>query len=195
MRHTKQSELLMAQFMREIGLDPDKDENLKDTPVRFSKMICELTRNYKTEPKFVDKVNYDSHKEIKSTVFSAEGADELVIVRDISVSSICGHHLMPFFGTMHIGYLPKDKIIGLSKLGRIADYYCARPQTQEYLTEQVATCLMKQTDARFVGVVMHAVHTCMSCRGAKKIGATTITSKFMPNDMKETKVEFLNLVR
>jgi GTP cyclohydrolase I len=191
---SQEAEILFAEFMRKIGLDPDTDPSLKDTPVRFTKMLCEAVRHYKREPKFTTGSHYDPNKEIKATLFDSDGTDELVIVKDIDVVSLCGHHFAPFFGVIHIGYLPAKKIIGLSKLARIADYYCARPQTQEYLTEQIAHCLMELTKARFVGVIMQATHTCVSCRGPKKIGATTITSKYLPTSMTETKAEFLKLV-
>ncbi len=187
------AEKLFAKFLEECGLDID-DPHLKDTPTRFTRMICEQTKNQGRKPNFTTSANYNSAKEIKATLFPAGDTDELVIVKDIDFSSICAHHLSPFMGKAHVGYLPDKKIVGISKLARIVDFFCLQTQTQELLTEQIARCLKETTDARFVGVVMIAEHTCMSCRGVRKPHSATITSKFMPSNQ-ETKQEFLNLLK
>lgn len=189
----QKAEILFTQFLRECGLDPSADPHLHDTPVRFTKMLCEQTRHYGKTPSFTESATYDGTKQIKATLFDAKGTDELVLVKDIAFSSICAHHLSPFMGRAHVGYLPDKKIIGISKLARIVDYFCLRTQTQEMLTEEIATCLLTITKARFVGIVMFAEHTCMSCRGVHKSGATTVTSKFLPPNQTDTKQEFLKL--
>lgn len=179
-------------FMLELGLDPEKDEHLKDTPIRFAKHICEQVKNYGVEPSLTESADYDSDKELKVTTFDATDVSELVVVTNISFSSICAHHLSPFFGKAHIGYLPNRKMIGLSKMPRLLDFYCARPQTQELLTNQVAEKLREITDANFVGVILEAEHTCVSCRGVRKIGSITKTSKFWGGHI-DTRQEFIKL--
>jgi GTP cyclohydrolase I len=105
-----------------------------------------------------------------------EGYDELVLARDIPFRTICAHHLLPFSGVAHVGYLPGDRILGLSKLARLVEYYAARPQIQERLTKQVADHLATQLKPRGAGVVLQAEHSCMTIRGVRAIGSTTITS-------------------
>src|SRR5262249_3758045 len=105
-----------------------------------------------------------------------EGYDELVLAREIPFRTVCEHHLLPFAGVAHVGYLPGERILGLSKLARLVEYYAARPQIQERLTRQVADCLPAQLDARGAGVVLEAEHTCMTLRGARAHGAKTVTT-------------------
>lgn len=140
------------------------------------------------------KAHYNPEKEIKATLFDANGLNSLVTEGNIAFSSICAHHFSPFLGHAHIGYIPDQKIVGISKLARFVDYYCRRPQTQEFLTEQIHAALWKLLQPKFLAIVMEAEHTCISCRGPRKLGATTITSKFEPHSFVAAKEEFLRFV-
>ncbi len=114
-----------------------------------------------------------------TTFDNAEGYDELVIARAIPFRTVCEHHLLPFAGVAHVGYLPAERILGLSKLARLVEHFAARPQTQERLTRQVADCLLERLRPRGAGVVLEAEHTCMTLRGVRATGATTITSALL----------------
>ncbi len=153
-------ELLFA-----IGEDPDR-EGLIETPARVARAYAELTVGLRQRP-----------EDVLTTTFDI-GHDEMVLVRDIELWSMCEHHLVPFMGVAHVGYIPapSGKITGLSKLARLVDVYAKRPQVQERLTTQVADSLMRILDARGVVVVIEAEHLCMTMRGVKKSGARTITS-------------------
>jgi len=153
-------ELLFA-----IGEDPDR-EGLQETPARVARAYAELTAGLRQAP-----------EDVLTTTFDL-GHDEMVLVRDIELWSMCEHHLVPFTGVAHVGYIPATtgKITGLSKLARLVDVYAKRPQVQERLTTQVADSLMRILDARGVVVVIEAEHLCMTMRGVKKAGARTITS-------------------
>jgi GTP cyclohydrolase I len=153
-------ELLIA-----LGEDPDR-EGLKETPARVARAYAELTQGLRQAP-----------EDVLTTTFDI-GHDEMVLVRDIELWSMCEHHLVPFTGVAHVGYIPAEsgKITGLSKLARLVDVYAKRPQVQERLTTQVADALMDILDARGVIVVIEAEHLCMTMRGVKKAGARTITS-------------------
>jgi GTP cyclohydrolase I len=153
-------ELLVA-----IGEDPDRD-GLRDTPARVARMYAEVFSGLRQAP-----------EEVLTTTFDL-GHDELVLVRDISFTSFCEHHLVPFHGEAHVGYIPAadGRITGLSKLARLVDVYAKRPQVQERLTTQVADSLMSILQPRGAIVVMEAEHLCMSMRGVKKPGSRTITS-------------------
>jgi GTP cyclohydrolase IA len=147
-------ELLMA-----VGADLG-DPSMEDTPRRIAAMLGEMVT-----PEPVD-----------LTTFPNEGYDELVLARDIPFASLCAHHLLPFTGVAHVAYLPGDRIIGLSKLARIVDYYAHAFQVQERLTVQIADCIEEHVHPKGVGVVMVADHACMSIRGAKAHGTSTVTS-------------------
>jgi GTP cyclohydrolase I len=152
-----------AGFMRALGVDPDDPDrpDLALTPRRLAEAYSELL----------------SPREFEFTTFeNVEEYDELVLVRDIPVQSVCEHHLLPFVGRAHVAYLPGSRIVGLSKLARIVDHYARRPQTQERLTTQIAAGLEARLAPRGVGVVVEAEHTCMTLRGARAEGATTTTS-------------------
>ena len=149
-----------AEFLSALGIDLD-DEELRDTPGRMARAYAEL---------------FDSPPLRLTTFPNDEGYDELVLARDIPFRTVCAHHLLPFSGVAHVGYLPGDRIIGLSKLARLVGYFAARPQTQERLTKQVADHLDAQLKARGAGVVLEAEHSCMTIRGVRAIGSTTITS-------------------
>ena len=153
-------ELLFA-----IGEDPDR-EGLLETPARVARAYAELTAGLRQEP-----------QDVLTTTFDI-GHNEMVLVRDIELWSMCEHHLVPFTGVAHVGYIPavSGKITGLSKLARLVDVYAKRPQVQERLTTQVADALMDLLDARGVIVVIEAEHLCMTMRGVRKAGARTITS-------------------
>jgi len=157
----------IAKAVREIliavGEDPER-EGLKKTPARVAKMYAEMFSGLRSDP-----------REHVRTFFT-ESYDELVVLRDISFYSMCEHHLLPFEGKAHIGYLPAGRVIGVSKLARVVEGFARRPQVQERLTTQVADLLMKELNAKGVAVVMEAVHTCMTCRGVKKPGSVMVTS-------------------
>lgn len=145
-----------------IGEDPERD-GLLQTPDRVARMLEELTQGYS-----------DDAKTHLSKVFDESGS-EVVIERDIDFSSTCEHHLMPFFGKVHIAYIPDGKVVGLSKLARVVDVYAKRLQLQERLNAQIADAIFDKLNPKGVIVAIEAQHTCMSARGVKKIGAKTIT--------------------
>jgi GTP cyclohydrolase I len=124
-----------------------------------------------------------------------EGYDELVLVRDIPFRTVCEHHMLPFFGVAHVGYLPGERIVGLSKLARVVQYWAGRPQTQERLTKQVANFLTTRLNPRGAGVVLEAEHTCMTLRGVRARGSTTVTSALLGTlrDDARCRAEFLAL--
>lgn len=146
-----------------IGESPDR-EGLAETPARVARMYEELTAGYAQEP-----------SETLSRVFDEEGG-ALVVERDIAFSSTCEHHLMPFFGKIHIAYIANGKVVGLSKLARAADVFAKRLQLQERLGAQIADSVYRELDARGVMVIIEAEHTCMTARGVKKAGAKTLTT-------------------
>ena len=149
-----------ADFLSALGIKLDSEE-LRDTPGRMARAYAEL---FESPP-------------LRLTTFpNDEGYDELVLARDIPFRTVCAHHLLPFSGVAHVGYLPGDRILGLSKLARLVEYWAARPQTQERLTKQVADYLDAQLKPRGAGVVLEAEHSCMTIRGVRAIGSTTITS-------------------
>lgn len=157
----------IAKAVREIllavGEDPER-EGLKKTPRRVAKMYAEMFAGLHVDPR--------EH----TRTFFTENYDELVVLRDINFFSMCEHHLLPFEGKAHIGYLPAGRVIGVSKLARVVESFARRPQVQERLTTQVADLLMSELDAKGVAVVMEAIHTCMTCRGVKKSGSVMVTS-------------------
>ncbi|HIN54632.1 MAG TPA: GTP cyclohydrolase I FolE [Planctomycetes bacterium] len=146
-----------------IGKDPDRD-GLLETPARVARMYAEMFSGMRQDP----------HEHTGK--FFEEKYDEVVLVRDISFSSMCEHHLLPFVGKAHIGYMPNGKVIGLSKLARVVEVVARRPQVQERLTETVADLLLDALDAKGVAVIIEADHTCMTIRGVRKPGSLTITS-------------------
>jgi GTP cyclohydrolase I len=159
------AEAAVRELLAAIGEDPER-EGLRDTPARVARAYAELTAGLRQEP-----------TDVLTTTFDI-GHDEMVLVRDIEMWSMCEHHLVPFTGVAHVGYIPAEsgKITGLSKLARLVDVYAKRPQVQERLTTQIADALMQILDARGVIVVIEAEHLCMTMRGVKKAGARTITS-------------------
>jgi len=159
------AEAAVRELLAAIGEDPER-EGLLDTPARVARMYAEITAGLRLRP-----------EDVLTTTFDL-GHDEMVLVRDIELWSMCEHHLVPFTGVAHVGYIPSEsgKITGLSKLARLVDVYAKRPQVQERLTTQVADALMRILDPRGVIVVIEAEHLCMTMRGVKKAGARTITS-------------------
>jgi GTP cyclohydrolase IA len=158
-------ERAVREILLAVGDDPDRD-GLLGTPARVARMYAEQFAGMRQSP-----------EDVLTTVFDSEH-DEIVLVRDIELYSMCEHHLVPFFGKAHIGYIPneKGKITGLSKLARLVDVYARRPQVQERMTCQVADALMRVLEPRGVFVVLEAEHLCMSMRGVRKPGAKTVTS-------------------
>ena len=174
----------MRSILGKIGEDPSR-EGLVRTPDRAEKALRYLTSGYQT----------DLEQIVNGALFTHK-CDEMVIVRDIEFYSMCEHHLLPFFGTVHVAYLPNRKVIGLSKIPRIVDMFARRLQLQERLTHQIADTLTEVLDPHGVGVICEARHFCMMMRGVEKQHSGTLTSAMLGSfrDQKETRDEFLSLV-
>ena len=151
-----------------MGEDPSR-EGLLETPKRVVKAFKEYFGGY----------NEDAVKILDKTFGDVEGYDDMVVEKNISVTSHCEHHMAPIVGTAHVAYIPKDRVVGLSKLARVVEVFSKRLQTQERLTMQVAQALMKSLDAKGVAVTIDAAHQCMTMRGIKKESATTVTNYFL----------------
>jgi len=175
---------LFEELLIQIGEDPER-EGLKDTPKRVEESYKFLTRGYHQN---IDEVLNDAY-------FTAED-NHMVIVKDIELYSLCEHHMLPFIGKCHIGYIPGDKVIGVSKLARVVDMYSRRLQIQERLTNQIADVLMKKVGAQGVGVVIEAQHLCMMMRGVEKQNSKMITSAMHGSFRSQmaTRTEFLQLI-
>jgi GTP cyclohydrolase I len=156
-------ERAVREILAAVGEDPNR-EGLRETPGRVARMYAELFRGLHQDPA--------EHLQ----KFFTEKYDEIVLVRDITFESVCEHHLLPFMGKAHIGYLPAGKVIGLSKLARVVEVVARRPQVQERMTEQIADLLVNELGAKGVGVVVEATHTCMTIRGIRKPGSLCVTS-------------------
>lgn len=156
-------ERAVREILAAIGEDPDRP-SLQETPRRVARMYAELCSGLHTDPA----------RHLKQ-VFE-EQYDELVLVRDIAFNSLCEHHLLPFMGVAHVGYLPRGRVAGLSKLARVVEEVSRRPQVQERMTHQIADLISEELDAKGVIVVLEATHTCMTIRGIRKPGSLTITS-------------------
>lgn len=175
---------LIRQLLAQIGEDPNREGLLK-TPLRVQKAYEFFSAGYRT----------DVAKIFEGATF-AEPCDEMVLVRDIELYSLCEHHLLPFFGRAHVAYIPDRKILGLSKMARVVDAYARRLQVQERLTQQVAEAIQKHLEPQGVGVIIEARHLCMMMRGVEKQNSSAITSATlgaMRTDPK-TRAEFLQLV-
>ncbi|MFC0338856.1 GTP cyclohydrolase I FolE [Kushneria sp. AK178] len=172
------------EILSALGEDPER-EGLQDTPARAAKAMQFLTHGY--QQSLGDIVN--------DAVFSSD-TDEMVIVKDIELYSMCEHHMLPFIGKCHIGYLPRGKVLGLSKFARIVDMYARRLQIQEELTRQIANAVQDATDARGVGVIVEARHMCMMMRGVEKQNSSMKTSVMLGDfrDNLPSRQEFLTLV-
>ena len=156
-------ERAVREILFAVGEDPDR-EGLRETPARVGRMYAELFRGLREDPK----------QHLRK--FFTEKYDEVVLVRDISFCSVCEHHLLPFMGKAHIGYLPNGKVVGLSKLARVIECVSHQPQVQERMTEQIADLLESELDAKGVAVIVEATHTCMTIRGVRNPGSLCVTS-------------------
>ena len=175
------AERAAADFLRALGIATDT-ESVRGTPGRMARAYSELF----------------STPEFDLTTFpNDEGYDELVLARSIPLRSVCEHHLLPFVGVAHVGYLPRERILGLSKLARVVGHFAARPQVQERLTKQVAGWLSDNLDPAGVGVVIEAEHTCMTVRGVRASGSTTVTSALLGalRDDPRSRQEFFALAK
>jgi GTP cyclohydrolase I len=178
---TIEGEHAVMALLRLIGEDPERD-GLRDTPSRVVKALLEMTAGYGESP-----------ADILSKTF-AEHSDELIVLRGIDFHSICEHHLLPFQGVVHVGYLP-GKVVGISKLARLVHCFARRLQIQERMTQQIAHAVETHLEARGVGVIVAAHHLCMSCRGVKLAGTQLVTSSMLGTlrNNAETRSEFLRL--
>jgi len=176
---------LIEGILDALGEDRTRDGLLR-TPVRVEKAMRYLTSGYTA----------DISKIVNGAIFEVK-YDEMVIVKDIEFFSMCEHHMLPFFGKVHVAYLAKDKVIGLSKLPRIVDAFARRLQIQERMTQQIAECIQELVDPLGVGVVAEAQHFCMMMRGVEKQHSGTVTSAMLGafRNQKETRDEFLSLIR
>jgi GTP cyclohydrolase IA len=182
------SEFSTREMLREIlsrfGEDPSRD-GLLETPGRVEKSMAFLTKGYGEDPATI----------LRGALFD-EDYDEMVIVKDIEIFSLCEHHMLPFFGKVHVAYIPKGKVIGLSKIPRLVEVFARRLQIQERLTRQIADAIQDAIEPQGVGVVVEARHLCMMMRGIEKQHSSTVTSAMVGCfRQKETRLEFLSLVR
>jgi len=176
----------VAEILKLLGEDPER-EGLKKTPLRVEKAYKYFTKGYEQ----------DAGDILKSAVFSASDYDEMVIVKDIDVFSMCEHHLLPFFGKCHIAYLPDKKVVGLSKLPRVVEVFARRLQIQEKLTTDIAKAIEASLKPKGVGVVIEALHLCVMMRGVEKHNAHMVTSSMQGRFRSDSKTreEFLGLIR
>ena len=171
-------------ILKEIGEDPNREGLLK-TPERVSLALKFLTKGYQEDP-----------VEVLNGALFTEAHEEMVIMKDISIYSLCEHHLLPFFGRCHVAYVPNKKIVGISKLVRLVEIFARRLQVQERMTNEIAQTLMNVLDPRGVAVVIEAEHMCMQMRGVQKTGSTVLTSAMHGGFRKDpkTREEFMNLI-
>ncbi|MCM8812325.1 MAG: GTP cyclohydrolase I FolE [Candidatus Omnitrophica bacterium] len=175
---------LIKELLRELGENPER-EGLRKTPERVMRSYKFLTQGYQQNPERI----------INNAVFESH-VNNMIICKDIEIYSLCEHHLLPFFGRCHIGYIPRDKVLGISKLCRIVDVYARRLQIQERLTAQIAQEINERVNARGVGVVIECRHLCKMMRGVEKQNATMTTSSVLGcfHDEAATRAEFLSLI-
>ena len=178
------TEEMYRELLRRIGEDPGRD-GLLATPSRVEKSMAFLTKGYDQDPAQI----------LRGALFDVD-YDEMVIVRDIEMFSLCEHHMLPFFGKVHVAYIPKGKVIGLSKIPRLVEVFARRLQVQERLTRQIADAIEEAIDPQGVGVVIGARHLCMMMRGVEKQNSCTVTSAMLGVfQQQNTRSEFLSLVR
>ena len=178
------TEEMYREILSRLGEDPNRD-GLKATPARVEKSMDFLTKGYDEDPS----------KILRGAMFDVD-YDEMVIVKDIEMFSLCEHHMLPFFGKVHVAYIPKGKVIGLSKIPRIIEVFSRRLQVQERLTRQIADTIQEAIAPQGVGVVIEARHLCMMMRGIEKQSSSTVTSAMVGCfRQKETRAQFLSLVR
>jgi GTP cyclohydrolase I len=182
--HGKIAELV-REILMQLGENPDR-EGLRRTPERFEKALRFLTSGYRQDPE----------KLLNGAMFSV-CYDEMVVVKDIELYSLCEHHLLPFFGKCHIAYIPDKKVVGLSKMARLVNMYARRLQIQERLTSQIANAIQDKLSPQGVGVIVEARHLCMVMRGVEKQNSTTTTSAMLGafRENKHTRDEFLSLIK
>lgn len=182
----EEAEAAVRALIAYLGDNPDR-EGLKATPKRVIAALDELYRGYREIP---------AHA-LARTFGETEAYDDFVLIRDIAFTSHCEHHMMPFYGKAHVAYRPVERVVGLSKLARLVDVYARRLQTQERLTSQVAAAVEAVLSPRGVAVMIEAEHTCMSIRGVKKPGVSTVTTRFLGTfqDNTEDQVRFVTLAR
>ena len=175
---------LVKELLVELGEDPSRDGLIK-TPMRVAKSLSFLTRGYRQTPRGV----------LNNAVFES-GTNHMIVLRDIEIYSMCEHHMLPFYGTCAIGYIAKNKVLGVSKIARIVDTYARRLQIQERLTEQVAAAIQELSGAEGVGAVFKCRHLCMMMRGVEKQNSLMVTSAMLGSFREDEKVraEFLSLV-
>jgi GTP cyclohydrolase I len=178
-------EELMKEILIRLGEDPER-EGLERTPARVHKAFEFLTRGYHEDPEAL----------LKKALFTVS-YDEMVIVKDVEMFSLCEHHMLPFFGKVHVAYIPNGKVIGLSKVPRLIEVFSRRLQIQERLTMQIAEIIQKVIQPQGVGVVIEARHLCMMMRGVEKQHSAAVTSSMLGcfRDEQETRQEFLSLIR
>lgn len=176
---------LIRDLLAKIGEDPDR-EGLKKTPERFDKAIRFLTSGYRQDP-----------REVLQRAIFHESYDEMVIVKDLDVFSLCEHHILPFFGKCHVAYIPKKRIVGLSKIARVVELYSHRLQVQERLTQEIAMAIMDTLQPQGVAVVLEAFHLCMMMRGIEKQNAKAVTSAMLGvfRTRQSTRMEFMELIK
>jgi len=178
------TEEMYREILRRIGEDPNRDGLLR-TPGRVEKSMAFLTKGYQEDP----------HQLLRAALFDVD-YDEMVIVKDVEMFSLCEHHILPFFGKVHIAYIPKGKVVGLSKIARLVEVFSRRLQVQERMTRQIADAIQDAIAPQGVGVVIEARHLCMMMRGIEKQNSSTVTSAMVGCfRQKETRAEFLSLVR
>ena len=178
------TEELYRELLRRIGEDPGRDGLLR-TPERVEKSIAYLTKGYREDPLQL----------LRGALFDVD-YDEMVIVKDVEMFSLCEHHMLPFFGKVHVAYIPNGKVVGLSKIARLVEVFSRRLQVQERMTRQIADAIQDAICPQGVGVVIEARHLCMMMRGIEKQNSSTVTSAMVGCfQNKETRAEFLSLVR
>ena len=178
------TEEMIRELLSRLGEDPSR-QGLLATPSRVEKSLAHLTKGYNEDPTMI----------LRGALFD-EDYDEMVIVKDIEMFSLCEHHMLPFFGKVHVAYIPKGKVIGLSKIPRLVEVFARRLQVQERLTRQIADAIQHAIQPQGVGVVIEARHLCMMMRGIEKQHSSTVTSAMVGCfQQKETRLEFLSLVR
>ncbi len=178
------TEDMYRELLRRIGEDPNRD-GLLATPRRVEKSMAYLTKGYQEDP----------NQLLRGALFDVD-YDEMVIVKDVEMFSLCEHHMLPFFGKVHVAYIPKGKVIGLSKIARLVEVFARRLQVQERMTRQIADAIQEAIAPQGVGVVIEARHLCMMMRGIEKQNSSTVTSAMVGCFReKETRAEFLALVR
>ncbi|GAB4370868.1 MAG: GTP cyclohydrolase I FolE [Deltaproteobacteria bacterium] len=176
---------LIKSLLEKIGEDPGR-EGLAKTPERFEKAMAFLTSGYRQDP-----------REVLQRAIFHEAYDEMVTVKDLDLFSLCEHHLLPFFGKCHVSYIPRKKIVGLSKIARVVELYARRLQVQERLTQEIATAIMDTLQPQGVAVVIEAFHLCMMMRGVEKQNSKAVTSAMLGvfRTRQSTRMEFMQLIK